>query len=93
MTEHAAGRAFSVAFVGVVIAGLLGALIGYGLADVGCTGECGLARAAGTLAGAALSAAGVAVVAVLVLRAMSEWRAQGRSPTSTEDEADAPDPG
>jgi hypothetical protein len=63
------------AFGGVLVAGLLGALIGWGLVDTACDGDCGPALAVGTIVGAALAAAGAAIVAVLVLRAMSEWRA------------------
>lgn len=62
------------AFLGVVVAGIFGGMIGYGLADVSCEGDCGGALAIGAVVGAALAAAGVGVVAVLVLRAMVEWR-------------------
>jgi hypothetical protein len=70
--------AFFLSFTSVVVAGVFGGIIGYGLADVGCTGDCGGAKLAGTLVGAIAGAAGVGVVAVLVLRAMAEWR---RNPT------------
>ena len=36
------------------------------------------ARLLGTFLGAVIGAAGVGIVAVLVLRAMSEWNRQGR---------------
>jgi hypothetical protein len=62
------------AFVAILLAGAAGAAIGYGVVDVGCTGDCGTATGIGALVGALLAAAGVAVVAVLVLRAMGEWR-------------------
>jgi hypothetical protein len=67
--------AVALAFAGVLVAGLLGALIGWGLVDTGCDGDCGLALAVGTIIGAALAATGAGIVAVLVLRAMAEWRA------------------
>lgn len=62
------------AFAAIVVAGACGGLIGYGVADLQCTGDCGTALGLGALAGAVVAAGGVAVVAVLVLRAMGEWR-------------------
>jgi hypothetical protein len=66
--------AFLVAFLSVVVAGLFGGIIGYGLVDVGSTGEHPLASVVGALVGAAMAAVGVGIVAVLVLRAQAEWR-------------------
>jgi hypothetical protein len=66
--------AYLLAFTAVVVAGVLGGTIGYGLVDVSCEGSCGLAVVAGALVGAAVAAGGVGVIAVLVLRAMSEWK-------------------
>lgn len=66
--------AFLLAFVSVVVAGLFGGIIGYGLADVGCTGDCQGEKLLGTLLGSLIAAGGVGIVAVLVLRAMAEWR-------------------
>jgi hypothetical protein len=65
---------FWLAYVGVLLGGLLGGLLGFGLVDTGCHGECATPKAVGTLLGAALAAVGCGVVAVLVLRAMAEWR-------------------
>ncbi|HLF41387.1 MAG TPA: hypothetical protein VI854_07935 [Acidimicrobiia bacterium] len=62
------------AFLAVVAGGLSGAAIGYGLVGIDCEGECGTAQGFGALIGGLIGAVGVAVVAVLVLRAMSEWR-------------------
>ena len=69
------------AFVSILLGGLCGGLIGWAFVDLQCTGDCGtLAGAAGRL-GAAFGAGGVAVVAVLALRAMGEWRTiQHRQP-------------
>jgi hypothetical protein len=64
----------AVAFVGILLGGLAGALIGYALVDIQCDGDCGLAKGFGLLAGAVIAAGGMAIVAVLVLRAMGEWR-------------------
>lgn len=65
--------AFVLAFAAVVVAGVFGAVIGFGLTDLGCDGDCTVAVTVGTLVGAVGAAAGVGVVATLVLRAMSEW--------------------
>ena len=66
--------AFLLAFGAVVLAGLCGGIIGYGVADVGSHSDA--ARLLGTFIGATFAAAGVGIVAVLVLRAMAEWRRQ-----------------
>ena len=65
------------AFVAVVVAGLSGAAIGFGLVDVGCTGDCGTLAGLGALFGGLVAAGGVAIVAVLLLRSMAEWKAGG----------------
>lgn len=64
-------RGVAVAFI--VLAGTCGALIGYAVTDLQCEGDCGLLVGLGALLGAVLAAGGVAVVAVLALRAMAEW--------------------
>jgi hypothetical protein len=66
--------AFLLSFLSVVVAGCFGGIIGFGLVDVGCHGNCGTSKLLGTLAGSVLGAGGVGVVAVLVLRAMAEWK-------------------
>ncbi len=70
--------AYLLAFGSVVLAGVFGGIIGYGLVDVGCTGNCSTAKVVGTVAGAATAAIGVGIVAVLVLRAMAEWKRRPR---------------
>lgn len=63
------------AFLAILVGGLCGGLIGYAVTDLQCTSGCGGAEAGiGALVGALVAAGGVAVVAVLVLRAMAEWR-------------------
>jgi 2C-methyl-D-erythritol 2,4-cyclodiphosphate synthase len=64
--------AYLLAFGGVVVAGILGGIIGYGIADVSSHSDA--AHLLGTFVGAIIGAAGVGIVAVLVLRAMSEWK-------------------
>ena len=65
------------AFVAVVVAGLSGAAIGYGLVGIGCHGDCSTVSGLGALFGGLLAAGGVAIVAVLLLRSMAEWKAGG----------------
>jgi hypothetical protein len=65
----------AVAFAAICVAGLAGLLIGLALVRVQCTGDCGVPQGIGAITGAVVAATGVAVVAVLVLRAMGEWRA------------------
>jgi hypothetical protein len=62
------------AFAAILIAGICGALIGWSFVDLQCHGDCTVPDGAGSVIGAILAAVGVAVVAVLVLRAMGEWR-------------------
>lgn len=68
----------AVAFVSILLAGVCGGLIGYAFSDLQCEGSCGGVNTFAALAGAVLAAAGTAVVAVLVLRAMGEWEADRR---------------
>lgn len=64
----------AIAFVVILLGGLAGALIGYALVDLQCNGDCTIAKGIGLLVGAVACAGGLAVVAVLALRAMGEWR-------------------
>src|SRR5437868_5314215 len=67
-------RARVLAFLAILVAGAAGALIGYSFVDLQCHGACSTPRGIGGLVGGTLGATGVAVVAVLTLRAMGEWR-------------------
>lgn len=62
------------AFAAIVVAGLCGALIGWAFVDLQCEGSCSAASGIGAVVGGVGAAAGVAVVAVLTLRAMGEWK-------------------
>ena len=62
------------AFVAILLAGVAGGVIGYAFADLQCRGDCTLWTGTGALLGAIIAAAGTAVVVVLTLRAMGEWR-------------------
>jgi hypothetical protein len=72
-------RAFFLSFASVVVAGVFGAVIGYGLVDIGCERDCGGEALLGAVIGGVVGAIGVGIVAVLVLRAMAEWRRVPRS--------------
>ena len=63
-----------IAFVTILLGGLAGAVIGYTLVDLQCDGDCSLPKGLGLLSGAIVCAGGMAIVAVLALRAMGEWR-------------------
>jgi hypothetical protein len=63
-----------IAFLGVLLGGLAGALIGYALVALQCSGSCEVASGFGLLTGAWTAAIGMAIVGVLALRAMGEWR-------------------
>jgi uncharacterized membrane protein len=66
--------AFLLSFVSVVLAGVLGGVIGYGIVDIDCTRGCAASKLLAAVLGAVFAAVGVGIVAVLVLRAMAEWR-------------------
>ena len=62
------------AFAAICLGGLAGALIGYSLVELQCDGDCALPLGIGLFAGAVVAAGGMSIVAVLVLRALGEWR-------------------
>jgi hypothetical protein len=62
------------AFVAILIGGLAGAVIGHTLVDLQCDGDCALPLGLGVFFGAVVAAGGMSIVAVLVLRALGEWR-------------------
>ena len=62
------------AFVAICLSGLAGGLIGYSLIRLQCEGDCGVPLGIGILIGAVVTAGGMAIVAVLVMRALGEWR-------------------
>lgn len=62
------------AFIAILLGGLAGGIIGDRLVQLQCEGSCATPRGVGLLIGAVASAIGMSVVAVLVLRAVGEWR-------------------
>jgi len=67
-------RARIIAYVAILLGGLAGGIIGYALVDVMCEGNCDVPLGLGIFFGSTLTAGGSAIVAVLVLRALGEWR-------------------
>jgi hypothetical protein len=78
----------ALAFVAILLGGLCGGLIGYSFTDIQCGPDrpakaaarpadddgCAAWSGVGGVVGGVVGAGGTGVVAVLVLRAMSEWR-------------------
>ncbi len=58
----------------ILVGGFAGGLIGYTLVKLQCSGSCDTPKGIGILVGALVAAGGMSVVAVLVLRAVGEWR-------------------
>ncbi|MDH3706772.1 MAG: hypothetical protein OES57_11950 [Acidimicrobiia bacterium] len=59
----------------IVLGGAAGGLIGFAFIDIQCEGDCDAWNALGGLVGAVAGAVGLAIIAVLTLRAMAEWEA------------------
>lgn len=68
------------ALCSIIFAGVCGGLIGYSVVDLSCSHDCAVAAGVSGVVVAVLTAVGVAIVAVLVLRAMGEWKVGGRRP-------------
>jgi hypothetical protein len=90
----------ALAFLAILVAGIAGALIGYSFVKLQCHGACATPNGIGAVVGGGGAAAGVAVVAVLTLRAMGEWRtikaeraAEAAADTDADADADADDRG
>ena len=62
------------AFIAILLGGFAGALIGYALVDIQTNDASDLALGLGLFVGAVITAGGTAIVAILVLRAVGEWR-------------------
>jgi hypothetical protein len=62
------------AFIVILLGGVAGGLIGYALVDLQCDGDCTIWKGVGLLIGAVTCAIGMAIVAVLALRARGGWR-------------------
>ena len=64
----------ALAFVSILIGGLAGGVIGYALVDIQYSGDATWPLGLGIVVCAVVTAGGTAIVAVLVLRALGEWR-------------------
>ncbi len=64
------------AVAAIIISGVCGGLIGYAVTNLQCDEDCPWIATGIGSAAAILAAIGVAIVAVLTLRAMAEWNAQ-----------------
>ncbi len=62
------------AFVAILLSGLAGAVIGASLVRLQCEGDCSVPIGIGLLVGAIFAAGGMSIVAVLVMRALGEWK-------------------
>lgn len=62
------------AFLAIVLGGTAGGFIGYAFVDLQVQGDSSFWAGLGALIGAVAAAIGTAVVVVLTLRAMGEWR-------------------
>lgn len=62
------------AFASVLVAGIFGGLIGYAVVDIATEGDRPILSGLVGLASAVVAAIGVAIVAVLTMRAMGEWK-------------------
>jgi len=67
-------QARALAFAAIALGGGCGGLIGWAFVNLQCDGACEGPKAIGAVAGSLISAVGVAVIAVLGLRAMGEWK-------------------
>ena len=66
----------ALAFAAIVVAAVCGGLAGYATTALQCSGGCVAPTLGGAVIGALAAAAGVAALAALVLRSMSEWADQ-----------------
>ncbi len=67
-------RARILAFASIAVAGGCGGLIGWAFVNLQCSGSCEVPKAIGAVSGSLVTSVGVAVIAVLGLRAMGEWK-------------------
>lgn len=64
----------ALAFASILLGGVAGGFIGFALVDIQYSGESSIPLGIGLFAGSIIAAGGTAIVAVLVLRALGEWR-------------------
>lgn len=62
-----------VAFTSILLGGALGAIIGSSFINLQCTGDCSVPSGLGMFVGSIVGSIGIAIVAMLTLRAFGEW--------------------
>lgn len=67
------------AFLAICLAGVSGGIIGYSYESIQCDEDCGLSLGLYTLLGAVVASVGIAILVVLILRAMEEWKSQNKN--------------
>jgi len=70
-------RARLVGFISILAGGLAGGLLRFALVDIQADGDSSVLRGLGIFSGSVIAAGGTAIIAVLVLRALGEWKALG----------------
>ncbi|MFM7756196.1 MAG: hypothetical protein ACKOBT_07870 [Actinomycetota bacterium] len=67
----------AIAFVAILVGGVAGGIIGFALVDIQHEGDADVVHGSGILVGSVVAAGGTAIIAVLVLRALGEWKDLG----------------
>lgn len=67
----------AIAFVAILFGGVAGGIIGFALVDIQHEGDADVVHGSGILVGSVVAAGGTAIIAVLVLRALGEWKDLG----------------
>lgn len=63
-----------IAFVAILFSGIAGGVLGFGIVDIQCSNSCAVPHGIGIFSGSVLIAGGTAIVCVLALRVLGEWR-------------------
>ena len=78
------GRARLLALMAIGVGGTSGGIVGYAVTDLQCANGCPTSAALIGLISAVVTAAGISIVTVLALRAMSEWHGYQRQQSARE---------
>jgi hypothetical protein len=65
----------AVAFIAILLGGACGGVIGWAVVRLQCTGVCTTPKSIGAIVSTLIFAGGTAIVSVLSLRALAEWKA------------------
>ena len=72
------------ALLAIGVGGISGGIVGYAVTDLQCAAGCPTSAALIGLISAVITAAGISIVTVLALRAMSEWQGYRRQQSARE---------